>query len=136
MLFPQIDGYVCLTCGEAIENPSAETGHLRCPHGHFVDGVKSGPLWATAINAHFATLIPLAALAALLRSHWVSWVMLAGIVAWSVYMFVLGVLLPRERAEIKTIAAQFMVSGIARIGAAIAVGLYVWFVLRHGNWLL
>lgn len=129
MLYSQIDGYVCLTCGVAIEKPTTETGHLRCPDGHFVDGVKSGPLWANGINAHFMALLPLAALATVLRGNWVSWVVLAGIAAWSLYMFVLGVLLPRERAEIKAIAAQFMVAAIARLGAAVAVGCYVWFVL-------
>lgn len=126
MLFPHIDGYVCLTCGVAIERPTAETGHLRCPDGHFVDGIKSGPLWATGVNAHFATLGPLALVAAVLRWHWMDWVAVVVVLGWSAYIFVLGILLPRERAEIKMVGAQFMVTGLAR-GCAAAV--VAWWLL-------
>lgn len=132
-LFPQIDGYVCLTCGVAIQEPRTESGQKRCPDGHFVDGVKSGPLWATAINSHFAALAPLAAVATTLGHHWLSWILLIGVGAWGIYMFVLGLLLPRDRAEIKAIGRQFMASGLARVGAAALVGWYVWFVLHYGH---
>jgi len=125
MFSSQIDGYVCLTCGVAIERPTTDSGHLRCPDGHFVDGVKSGPLWATAVNSHFLALLPLAAIAVVLRGHWTSWIVLSGFVVWSAYMFVLGVLLPRDQVEIRAIATQFMVTAAARVVAVIAVGLYL-----------
>jgi hypothetical protein len=88
------------------------------------------------VNAHFLTLAPLAAIAAtagVVRSHWLSWVSLGVVVAWSAYMFVLGALLPGERTEMKTIRAQFMVAGIARMCAAAAIGWYVWFAVHYGH---
>ncbi len=130
MWFSHIDGYVCLTCCSAVPEPASERGALRCPDGHLVDGVKSGPLWATGVNSYFKALLPLAVAATVLQSNWLIWVALGGFAAWSIYLFALGFLLPRDRAEIKTIGAQFMVIGVVRVIAAITAGWYLWSILH------
>ena len=107
---------------------------LRCPDGHLVEGIKSGPLWATGINSLFKALLLLSVITTALQGHWISWVVLGGFLLWSAYLIVRAIRLPKQRVAMKEVAAQFIVIGIVRMGAAIVIGWYVWEMLQRGGW--
>jgi hypothetical protein len=120
--------FVCLDCGIQVIEPQQGKGFLRCAEGHRVQVVKSRALWQISLLAFIISIAIASVLIHLLQTVWTGsfssilvWVLLAGLLAFGVYLVILGLRHKGRTPPIDVLSRQYIAIGIARICAAMAL---------------